>query len=696
MEQHRQPEQDVASESGRNGRRVWIAAGLIGILLLAAIAFATAGALAGDGEKRPEPRIVGGQEAEPGEWPWQVALIVAGVDTYNGQFCGGSLIRPDWVVTAAHCVEFVNASEVEIAAGIHNLRFPDTGYQRRAVAEIIIHPDWDTFTSDNDIALLRLATPVDFRPPGIGELPIAPVGLVTANIGPLTGVDSTVTGWGNTLGQPDPGGVSYPDTLHEVSVPIVSNVACNAVYSGITDNMLCAGLEEGGRDSCQGDSGGPLVIFDTDQSRWELAGIVSFGFGCAAPGYPGVYARVSQFISWINSEAGPDITVTDNSFLPVAAAPVPPWITPTPTPTITPTPPPDGLPLLNGDFEQGPVAWEIRSSNEIDLILDDLAFAGIQPHGGSWAGRLGGPDNEESELEQRVIVPADAPYLSFFYVIDSFDFCGYDYAGVRINDSVDLLVEDLCETTATNGWVERTLDLSAYAGLPVDLLFWVTTDSSLNSTWFLDDITFTGVGPTPTPSPTAPPTATPSPTPTITPTVPPGGLSLENGDFEAGQTAWREQSDLGFDLVVDRFGGSGITPLSGTWAAWLGGANEEQAVLSQRVTVRAEEPFLVFYHLISSADDCGYDFGYVRVNGQVAETINLCRITSFDRWTPRTLDLSPIAGETVDLSFVIVNDDQLVSNLFIDDVGFRANPAAVSEAAGGAATGPVPTRGDRE
>ncbi len=687
MSTHMRDSQGTDSRSANPLRRGWLVTGLLGLLVLVGAVFATAGVLAGSGEKKPEPRIVGGQEAVPGEWPWQVALIRAGADPYNGQFCGGSLIRPDWVVTAAHCVEYEVASDLEILAGIHNLRFPDADYQRRSVAEISIHPDWDTFTADNDIALLRLDSPVTFRPPAGDVLPVAPVGLVAANVGPLTGVESTVTGWGNTLGQPDPGGESFPDALQEVTVPIISNAACNAAYGGITDNMLCAALEQGGRDSCQGDSGGPLQVYDGAQSRWELAGIVSHGYGCAAPGYPGVYTRVSQFIDWINSETGPDITVTDNSYLPLQAAPVPPWITPTATPTITPTPPPEGLPLENGDFEQGPVVWTMRSSTGIDLILDNLAFAGLQPHGGSWAARLGGPDNERSELEQRVIVPANAPFLSYFYVIDSNDYCGYDFAGVKVNGTNNVLARDLCRQTATYGWVQGTADLSAYAGLPVDLMFWVETDGSYGSTWFLDDLVFTSVGPTPTPTPTTPPTATPSPTPTITPTVPPGGLPLENGDFEAGRVAWQETSALGFELIVDRFGTNLIAAHSGEWASWLGGANQEQSTISQRVTIPAEEPFLTYYYQIGSSDECGFDYGIVRVNGSAVETLDLCYYYSYGRWAPRSVDLSAYAGLTVDLSFHVVTDSSAVSNLFIDDVSFRANRlAAEPDSAGPPAT----------
>lgn len=257
------------------------------------------------------PTIVGGREAEPGEWPWQVALIYAGGHPYDDQYCGGSLISPDWVITAAHCAKGVAPGDIQVLAGIHNLVTADPGYARLDVADIIIYPDYGEVNQyDSDVALLKLATPAPFRLPSATGLPIAGVALVPESVGALVGVESTVTGWGNR----QPGGGDYPAALQEVEVPIVSNAACRAAYGdAITDAMLCAGLAQGGKDSCQGDSGGPLVVFSSARSRWELAGIVSWGNGCALPGVPGVYTRVSTFARWIANETGvgePDFFVT--------------------------------------------------------------------------------------------------------------------------------------------------------------------------------------------------------------------------------------------------------------------------------------------------------------------------------------------------------------------------------------------------
>jgi secreted trypsin-like serine protease/subtilisin-like proprotein convertase family protein len=248
------------------------------------------------------PTIVGGREAEPGAWPWQVALIDIGGHPYDDQYCGGSLISPDWVVTAAHCADGSEPGDIQVLAGIHNLVAADAGFVRLDVARIIIHPDYGEVNQyDSDIALLELATSAPFRSPSAAGLPIAGVALVPENVGALVGVESTVTGWGNR----QPGSSDYPAALHEVEVPIVSNADCRAAYGDtITSAMLCAGLSEGGKDSCQGDSGGPLVVFSSTRSRWELAGVVSWGNGCALPGVPGVYTRVSTFAHWIGEETG--------------------------------------------------------------------------------------------------------------------------------------------------------------------------------------------------------------------------------------------------------------------------------------------------------------------------------------------------------------------------------------------------------
>ena len=250
---------------------------------------------------RREPRIVGGASADPGEYPWQVRLSI--YDTVSGfsYLCGGTLIDPQWVLTAGHCVTESNGSVSvpgDVNVYVDNYDRTDPWEQHRSVINVIRHPSYNDFTLDNDIALLRLDTPVT-----LGDGTYSPytktatIPLIPATIGSLAGVNASVTGWGLTSE-----GGSLSNILQEVQLPIIENSVCNDAshYNGdITNNMMCAGYDAGMKDSCNGDSGGPLVVLNAGQ--WNLAGIVSWGDGCAQPYKPGVYTRISQYVSWINS-----------------------------------------------------------------------------------------------------------------------------------------------------------------------------------------------------------------------------------------------------------------------------------------------------------------------------------------------------------------------------------------------------------
>ena len=248
------------------------------------------------------PEIVGGAQADPGERPWVVALIGGSDPDLLGQFCGGSLITSQWVLTAAHCLyDFsvnppspINPADVDVVAGIYNLVTPVAGFQRRDVSQIIRHASFDP-TSDNsefDIALLQLASPVTIGFSGATRTSLIP--LVSASVGTLAGTNSWVTGWGAIAS-----GGPLADRLLEVEVPIITNTNCNTAYNpfgiSITASMLCAGAI--GKDACQGDSGGPLVV--PSNNIWRLAGIVSWGIDCGVN--PGVYTRISNYVSWVNT-----------------------------------------------------------------------------------------------------------------------------------------------------------------------------------------------------------------------------------------------------------------------------------------------------------------------------------------------------------------------------------------------------------
>ncbi|XP_034150908.1 tryptase isoform X2 [Esox lucius] len=234
-------------------------------------------------------KIVGGQDAAPGSWPWQVSL-----QNDQGHFCGGSLINNGWVLTAAHCFPSTNTSGLLVYLGRQYQQSINPNEVSQSIAQIIVHPSYNIATHDNDICLLQLSSSVAFTDY------IQPVCLAAADSTFFNGTVSWVTGWGNinsNVPLPSPG------NLQEVEVPVVGNRQCTCLYAGvdtITNNMLCAGLLAGGMDACQGDSGGPMV--SKQGQVWIQAGVVSFGQGCAQADFPGVYARVSQYQDWINSQ----------------------------------------------------------------------------------------------------------------------------------------------------------------------------------------------------------------------------------------------------------------------------------------------------------------------------------------------------------------------------------------------------------
>lgn len=227
----------------------------------------------------PEPQqgllIVGGTPAGPTDNPFQVALLMRSEpNNFDAFYCGGTLIKPDLVVTAAHCSDFVLASGVQVLTGTRKL---DGSGDRRNVSEINYHPLWNSATHDYDVAVWKLASNA------IG-VPLATL----ANNDGIAGNALLASGWGalSSAG-------SSPVDLQKVSVPLVSHSDCNAAssYNGkITQNMLCAGFKVGGRDACQGDSGGPLT---RGRGNTVLTGITSWGIGCGDPNLYGVYTRVS-------------------------------------------------------------------------------------------------------------------------------------------------------------------------------------------------------------------------------------------------------------------------------------------------------------------------------------------------------------------------------------------------------------------
>lgn len=222
-------------------------------------------------------KIVGGTEAFVGEFPF----IVSMQSSYYGHYCAGSLIAKNWVLTAAHCVDGITPKSILI--GIHNQSDTSTA-EKFTATKIIKHPNWDKNTMNFDYALIKLS----------GESKHNAIRLNTKEI---TGnVTFTVAGWGVT----SEGSSSISKKLLKVDVPFVDQQTCSLSYPGsITDQMICAGFKDGGKDSCQGDSGGPLIM--GTGSSTVLVGVVSWGEGCARPNKYGVYSKVKSAVKWIKT-----------------------------------------------------------------------------------------------------------------------------------------------------------------------------------------------------------------------------------------------------------------------------------------------------------------------------------------------------------------------------------------------------------
>ncbi len=249
-----------------------------------------------------DSRVIGGHNASEGDWPFQTLVV-----SERG-VCGGTLIAPNWVVTAAHCTTDDKTNR-PIPAEAFTLRigsiYPKAGGEMHTARRVVTHEGFAFATMTNDIALIELDTPSRQRvvPLEGVTLPTQAGRKVKADASPW----ATVIGWGRMV--PITGGIAT--VLQQASLPLVDVDRCNQAlsprlqrYGPIDQRRICAGLTEGGVDSCNGDSGGPLLISDGD-GGWAQVGVVSYGEpNCGAPNSFGIYTRISSFADWIGRSIG--------------------------------------------------------------------------------------------------------------------------------------------------------------------------------------------------------------------------------------------------------------------------------------------------------------------------------------------------------------------------------------------------------
>lgn len=366
-----------------------------------------------------EQSIVGGSTVSIGSYPWQISL-----QSYGSHFCGGTIIDDEWILTAAHCVEGESASRLSVRAG--SSTWSRSG-QTRSVSRIISHPSYNGDPAYGyDIALLKLSSPLSINQ-NAQPIPVTTTADEQAGA-TATGAVATVSGWGATRE-----GGSGSSTLRAVSVPVISNSVASQLYGYSIDNtMLAAGiLNQGGKDSCQGDSGGPLVVSGT--SGPILAGVVSYGYGCARAQYPGIYTRVSSYQGWLTQYI-PDLLTT-----PEEEAPSEPEQPPQPTQPTQPS----AQPIVVSTNQAISVPDASRTTRSVTLSQSftlstiDVAMTINHPYPSDLAVIIQAPDGRRVLLEQ----PGQNNSTSRSYTVSTFS--GMNVAGQWIIEFYDVYSQDV-------------------------------------------------------------------------------------------------------------------------------------------------------------------------------------------------------------------------------------------------------------
>jgi len=264
---------------------------MFAVVFLSCLALSTAQIWNGECGQGGLRKIVGGEEATPHSWPWQASLQQSSWWS-SGHICGATLIHPQWLVTAAHCVDGSSTSDLKIILGKHRKDQTWTTEVEKTISRIIMHENYngngDGFP--NDIALLKLSSPVSL------SQYVQVACLPTSANQDWTARDTCfITGWGLTQG------TGNDNVLNQLNIDVRTNAECTALWGSnyIRNTHICVG--NGDTGACNGDSGGPLVC--RTNGKWVLAGATSWGrVGCQTEGFPSVYTRISRFLSWMEQK----------------------------------------------------------------------------------------------------------------------------------------------------------------------------------------------------------------------------------------------------------------------------------------------------------------------------------------------------------------------------------------------------------